>query len=443
QELVAEEERAKRKAEKKKLKKKKQKDRKKREKLGQERKNKKNTDPSPPSGPAGAGPPSEGAEDEECCPEPSPCPGDSTVPSEEPGPEDTAVAEEELDLSCTFVCKAREKAGVRLPPPGTDRSPEPQKVAEPSRKVPEKGRGDPVGTPVSPQPAQPRPLSPSTLAQSLALAGHGIEAAQMGQHSEAVWAFTVALELNPREHRLLGNRSYCLEKLGRFEEALADAEAALALQPGWPKGSFRKGKALRGLQVPGGAPGTGQGGWGLGGGHGWVRGCEVLGVGMGLSELGGWAGGTPGLSLCPQGALNPFGSSAAGWTTGSCQDTGDKSVTGGSGKTPTKDPERAPAVASGCPTLPPSHPARDCFPLWVGNVTSHITEKVLRCAFGRFGEIRSVRLLPGRRCAFINFRGKAEAEEAFRAMQGATVEGSKLLLQLKHPAHATPAPVPR
>ncbi|XP_030804334.1 tetratricopeptide repeat protein 31 isoform X1 [Camarhynchus parvulus] len=248
QELVAEEERAKRKAEKKKLKKKKQKDRKKQEKLGQEQKNKENTDPSPPSGAAGAGPPSEGAEDEGCCPEPSPCPGDSTVPSGEPGPEDTAVAEEELDLSCTFVCKAREKAGVRLPPPGSDRSPGPQNVVEPSRKVPEKGRGDPVGTPVSPQPPQARPPSPSTVAQSLALAGHGIEAAQMGQHAEAVWAFTVALELNPREHRLLGNRSYCLEKLGRYEEALADAEAALALRPGWPKGSFRKGKALRGLQ---------------------------------------------------------------------------------------------------------------------------------------------------------------------------------------------------
>lgn len=35
----------------------------------------------------------------------------------------------------------------------------------------------------------------------------------------------------------------------------------------------------------------------------------------------------------------------------------------------------------------------------------------------RFGEIRSVRLLLGRRCAFINFSGKEEAEEAFRAMQ--------------------------
>ncbi|NXN80618.1 TTC31 protein, partial [Bombycilla garrulus] len=437
-ELVAEEERAKRKAEKKKLKKKKQKDRKKREKLGQEQKNKENTDPSPASGPAGTEPAPDGAEDEGCCPEPSPCPGDSTVPSGEPGLEDTAVTEEELDLSCTFVCKAREKAGVRLPPPGSDRPPATQNV-EPSRKAPQKGGGDPVQRSVPSQPLQPSPPSSSTIEQSLALAGHGIDAAQVGQHAEAVWAFTVALELNPREHRLLGNRSYCLEKLGRYEEALADAEAALALQPGWPKGAFRKGKALRGLQVPGGALGT--------------VGLESL---EGLEE----AGTTqleacrallqvrppfPNPFPCPLPCCAPRASplsphSRAATPAVSCQDTGDTSVTRG---TPAREPKPGPAAASGYPTLPPSHPARDCFPLWVGNVTPHITEKVLRRAFGRFGEIRSMRLLPGRRCAFINFSGKAEAEAAFRAMQGATVEGSKLLLQLKHPAHATPSPVSR
>ncbi|NXI80361.1 TTC31 protein, partial [Rhipidura dahli] len=445
QELVAEEERAKRKAEKKKQKKKKQKDRKKREKLGQELKNKENTDPSPPSGPAGTGVPPNSAEKEGCCPEPSPCPGDSTVPSGEPGPEDTEVAEEELDLSCTFVCKAREKAGVQLPPPGSDRSPGTQNM-EPSRKVPEKGSEDPGERPVPPQPLQIRAPSPGTIEQSLMLADHGIAAAQLGQHTEAVYAFTVALELNPREHRLLGNRSYCLEKLGRYEEALADAEAALALRPGWPKGSFRKGKALRGLQVPG--LGSGTVGLAAGAAPG-VSSCPPSCSRLRsrcfsrVRDRGGWVGGSPGVSLCPQWVLNPSGPMAGGWTTRSCQDTGDTSVTRGSAKTPTRDPERGPAVASGHLTLPPSHPARDCFPLWVGNITTHINEKVLRRAFGRFGEIRSMRLLPGRHCAFINFSGKAEAEEAYRAMQGATVEGSKLLLQLKHPCHATPSPLPR
>ncbi|NXR92298.1 TTC31 protein, partial [Hypocryptadius cinnamomeus] len=443
QELVAEEERAKRKAEKKKLKKKKQKDRKKQEKLVQEQKSKENTDPVSDRrlGGAWARGHSRGRGEGWS---PHGCHlgvgGPRALPAHP-----SLLPQEELDLSCTFVCKAREKAGVRLPPPGTERSPGTQNV-QPSRKVPKKGSGDPVERPVSPQPLQARPPSPSTVEQSLALAGHGIAAAQMGQHTEAVWAFTVALELNPREHRLLGNRSYCLEKLGRYEEALADAEAALALRPGWPKGSFRKGKALRGLQRYAEAARTFE---------------ELLLQDAAYAEAATQLEACrallqvrpavptpyplPPVLLCPP-RLTPVPSqqcSCPGAVPVSCQDTGDKSVTGGSARTPRKDPERAPAVASGCPTLPPSHPARDCFPLWVGNVTSHINEEVLRRAFGRFGEIRSVRLLPGRHCAFINFRGKADAEEAFRAMQGATVEGSKLLLQLKHPAHATPAPVPR
>ncbi|NXH57981.1 TTC31 protein, partial [Rhabdornis inornatus] len=427
QELVAEEERAKRKAEKKKLKKKKQKDRKKREKLGQEQKNKENTDPVSDRCGRGEGHFPQGGHLGVRHPRALPA-------------HPCLLSQEELDLSCTFVCKAREKAGVRLPPPGSDRSPGTQNM-EPSRKVPEKGSGDPVKRPVPSQLLEPRPPSPSTIEQSLALAGHGIEAAQMGQHDEAVWAFTVALELNPREHRLLGNRSYCLEKLGRYEEALADAEAALALQPGWPKGSFRKGKALQGLQRYAEAAHTFEELLLLDGSYAeaatQLKACRAQLQGQG------WVGwGDP--RVCPQWVLSHFGPLAAGWTTRSCQDTGDTSVTEGSAGTTTRDLKRKPAVASGHPTvpptLPPSHPARDCFPLWVGNVTSHINEKVLRRAFGRFGEIRSMRLLPGRHCAFINFCGKAEAEEAFRAMQGATVEGSKLLLQLKHPVHATPAP---
>ncbi|NXM34601.1 TTC31 protein, partial [Oxyruncus cristatus] len=427
-ELVAEEERVKRKAEKKKLKKKKQKDRKKQEKLGQEQKNKENTDPVSPSGPTGTGPPQDGAEEEGGCTDPSPHPGNCTAPSE-----DTEGAEEELDLSCTFVCKAREKAGVRLRPPGRERPPGTGDT-EPGRRAPEKGSGE--------GPAPPRalqPPSPSAVEQSLMLAGHGIAAAQAGQHDEAIWAFSAALELNPQEHRLLGNRSYCLEKLGRYEEALGDAEAALKLQPGWPKGSFRKGKALRGLQryaeavrtfeellLRDGADAEAAA---------QLEACRALLRGPGL-------GGSGGVPMSPVDA-DPPGPSAGGWASGSCRHTGDTSVAGASTGTPTRGPGQVPATATSHLTLPLSHPARDCFPLWVGNVTSHISEKVLRHAFGRFGEIRSVRMLPGRRCAFINFCGKAAAEAAFGAMQGATVEGSELVLQLKHPSHATPAPQPR
>ncbi|NWR39308.1 TTC31 protein, partial [Tachuris rubrigastra] len=467
QELVAEEERVKRKAEKKKLKKKKQKDRKKQEKLGQEQKNKENTDPSPPvpSSPVGTGPPQDGAEEEGGCTAPSPPPGNSTAPSE-----DTEGAEEELDLSCTFVCKAREKAGVRLRPPGRERLPGTGDT-ELGRRAPEKGSGE------SPAPRRaPQPPGPSAVEQSLMLAGRGIAAAQAGQHDEAVWAFSAALELNPREHRLLGNRSYCLEKLGRYEEALGDAEAALELQPGWPKGSFRKGKALRGLQRYAEAARTFEELLLRDGADAeaaaQLEACRaLLRVRPPSPDPHLLAGGGPRDVPVSLVGADPSGPLAGGWASGTCRHTGDTSVAGGITGTPTRRPGEGPATATSHLTLPPSHPARygapggwgspepqwggagsgdaevalgrDCFPLWVGNITSHISKKVLCHTFGRFGEIRSVRMLPGRRCAFINFCGKAAAEAAFGAMQGATVEGSELVLQLKHPSHATPAPPPR
>ncbi|XP_017694540.1 PREDICTED: tetratricopeptide repeat protein 31 [Lepidothrix coronata] len=430
QELVAEEERVKRKAEKKKLKKKKQKDRKKREKLGQEQKNKENTDPSPPvpSGLTGTGSPQDGAEEEGECTDPSPHPENSTAP-----PEDTEGAEEELDLSCTFVCKAREKAGVRLPTPGRERPPGTGDT-EPGRRAPEKGSGEGPAPPRVPQPP-----GPSAVEQSLMLAGRGIAAAQAGRHDEAVRAFSAALKLNPREHRLLGNRSYCLEKLGRYEEALGDAEAALGLQPGWPKGSFRKGKALRGLQRYAEAARTFEELLLRDGAH--AEAAAQLEACRALLRQHSRPGGVPVSPFLPETKEPPL--LPGGWASGSCQQTGDTSGGGGSTGTPTRDQGRGPATAASRLTLPPSHPARDCFPLWVGNVTPQISEKVLRRTFGRFGEIHSVRMLPGRRCAFINFCGKAAAEAAFGAMQGATVEGSELVLQLKHPSHATPAPLPR
>lgn len=49
--------------------------------------------------------------------------------------------------------------------------------------------------------------------------------------------------------RLFGNRSFCYEKMQDYEKALADAELALNMSPGWVKGLYRKGRALAGLKV--------------------------------------------------------------------------------------------------------------------------------------------------------------------------------------------------
>lgn len=49
--------------------------------------------------------------------------------------------------------------------------------------------------------------------------------------------------------RIFGNRSYCYYCLEQYPEALTDAERAIQLDPDWPKGHFRQGRALMGLKV--------------------------------------------------------------------------------------------------------------------------------------------------------------------------------------------------
>ncbi|NXK15385.1 TTC31 protein, partial [Herpetotheres cachinnans] len=437
QELVAEEERMKRKAEKKKLKKKKQKDRKKREKLGQELKSKREAESSTSSlsSATGAGHPQKSnAEEGKGRPGPSLSPhlgGSAASSGEEGGGQGARVEEmeDELDLSCTFVFKARQKAGMKLPVPGKEK-PARMVDAEPGRRALRKGHSS------APQPG----LGGSAAGNALP-SGRGNEAAQKGRYAEAVQAFTEAVKLNPMEHRLFGNRSYCYEKLQRYEEALRDALVSLGLRPGWPKGFFRKGKALRGLERYAEAAHTFEELLRLDSANAdaaaQLEACRALlrqSRPRGRSSPGGAL-----VSLPLLDAGEPLLPSSGEWVNGSCQDT-DMSgfVTVVSSRSQTKGQGRA--AASSEPSLPPTHPARDCYPLWVGNITSKISEKVLHSSFRRFGEIRFIRMLPERRCAFINYTQKAAAEAAYAAMQDAEVEGSRLALQLKHPSHATPAP---
>ncbi|XP_064360037.1 tetratricopeptide repeat protein 31 isoform X3 [Dromaius novaehollandiae] len=466
-ELVAEEERMKKKAEKKKLKKKKQKDRKRQEKLCQELKSKEEAElgSSSLNGAAGAGnSDNSGAEEAKDCPEPSPsqgpgeraaCPAEEGAGGPEAGTEE--AVEDELDLSCIFVSKAWQKAGVKLPVPGKEKAAktgaEPDK--RPQEKEPEPEPSPPcLAAPQEPSPSppclaapqepEPVPLDASVVEQSLILAGCGNEAAQSGRYAEAVQAFTEAVKLNPREYRLFGNRSYCYEKLQQYEEALRDAQVSLSLQPTWPKGFFRKGKALRGLKRYAEAVSTFEELLRLDGSYAdaaaQLQDCRAL-----LQQTGSGSasspGGVPAQSLLETG--EPPLPLSGEWTSGSCSDADRNGfVTVTSSRSHSKGLARAvvPASSKQSLTLPLQHPARDCYPLWVGNVTARITEKVLQSSFSRFGQIRFIRMLPERHCAFINFTQKASAEAAYKTMLGADVEGTKLVLQLKHPSHATPPP---
>ncbi|OXB69598.1 UNVERIFIED_CONTAM: hypothetical protein H355_008888 [Colinus virginianus] len=337
-ELLAEEERMKKKAEKRKQKKKKQKDRRKQEKLEQELRSRQadtSGTASLPSAVGAAHGDSSGAEEERSCLPSSP--PQRLQDRAEEGVGDLEGVEDELDLSCTFVFKAWQKAGVKLPAPARDK-PVRADAAEPDRRLQEGAPEAPLLRVAAPQAPEPKPtaLDTNMLEQSLILAGCGYQAAVQGRYAEAVWAITEAIKLNPREHRLFGNRSYCYEKLQRYEEALRDAQMALGLQPNWPKGFFRKGKAL----------------WGL------KRYAE----------------------------------------------------------------------------------ARDTFEQLLHLEGAHTDAATQLEACRMLLQIQSIRMLPERYCAFINFQQKAAAEAAYRAMLGADLEGVRLALQLKHPSHATPPP---
>lgn len=271
------------------------------------------------------------------------------------------------------------------------------------------------------------------------LAGCGNQAAVQGRYTEAVQAFTEAIKLNPREHRLFGNRSYCYEKLQQYQEALRDAEMALGLQPNWPKGFFRKGKALWGLQRYTEATDTFKQLLSLEGTNADVstqlEACHMLLQQSSLRD----ASGPRDVPVLE--AEEPLPPTSGGCVNGSCGD-GDTSgfVTVVNSRSHSKNHTRTTATASPKDTLPSQHPARDCFPLWVGNLTVKITREVLQSCFSRFGQIHSIRVIPDKFCAFINFQHKAAAEAAFRAMQGSDLGGCRLALQLKHPSHATPPP---
>ncbi|XP_031790073.1 tetratricopeptide repeat protein 31 isoform X10 [Piliocolobus tephrosceles] len=180
--------------------------------------------------------------------------GDESPPSSPGNPVQGQCGEEEdsLDLSSTFVSlalrkvgdwplSARREKGLNQEPQG--RGLPLQKMSQTEESSPRKER---------PQQSPKAQASPGLLAaalqQSQELAKLGTSFAQNGFYHEAVILFTQALKLNPQDHRLFGNRSFCHERLGQPVWALADAQVALTLRPGWPRGLFRLGKALMGLQ---------------------------------------------------------------------------------------------------------------------------------------------------------------------------------------------------
>ena len=80
----------------------------------------------------------------------------------------------------------------------------------------------------------------------------GNEAFSEANYAQAAIFYTEAIELAPKESLLFptlySNRSFANMKLGRLTEALSDADKAVALDPTYCKGLFRRGLALHALK---------------------------------------------------------------------------------------------------------------------------------------------------------------------------------------------------
>jgi len=64
--------------------------------------------------------------------------------------------------------------------------------------------------------------------------------------------------------------------------------------------------------------------------------------------------------------------------------------------------------------------------LYVGNLSYSVTDQQLRELFSNYGEVKEVRVIPGRDFGFVEMGDSGEAERAQQAMDGCEVEGRSL-----------------
>jgi stress-induced-phosphoprotein 1 len=55
-------------------------------------------------------------------------------------------------------------------------------------------------------------------------------------YQKAIECYTQAIQENPNDHTIYGNRSASYHNLKKFHEALADGEKCIQIKPDWSKG---------------------------------------------------------------------------------------------------------------------------------------------------------------------------------------------------------------
>ncbi|XP_047459384.1 tetratricopeptide repeat protein 31 isoform X3 [Mugil cephalus] len=237
----------------------------------------------------------------------------------------------------------------------------------------------------------------TTTKKSASLTEKGIKLVQEGQYAQAVSMFTEAIKCDPKDYRFFGNRSYCYYCLEQYPQALEDAERSIQLSPDWPKGHFRKGSALMGMKRYSEAEKAME---------------QVLKLDENCEEA------VMDLFNCKVLQLMELGFDEMQSVALLEKFSTVQAVL-------VSDAVRASAGQDSSGVQPGS----PCPSLWVGNVTTELTEKHLRDLFKMHGEIESIRVLHERFCAFVNFKNAAMAARAMEKLNGHLIENTRLVVR--------------
>ncbi len=71
--------------------------------------------------------------------------------------------------------------------------------------------------------------------------------------------------------------------------------------------------------------------------------------------------------------------------------------------------------------------------LYVGNLSYSVTEEQLRELFSNHGEVKEIRMIPGRDFGFVEMSSSSEAEAAKTALNGSDFEGRTLKVDEARP----------
>ncbi|KAK2852779.1 hypothetical protein Q7C36_007980 [Tachysurus vachellii] len=336
----------------------------------------------------------------------------------------------ELDMSSCFVTNAAAIAKRKL-----EQKPKPDRKDKKAGNIKKhetvQNTKEPQIENVNEKEASEEPEK-DNVTRSMELAVIGNKYAQTGNLDMAVKYFTDAIKHNPQEVKLFGNRSFCYEKMQQYGKALIDADIALSLNPTWIKGLYRKGKALVGLKR-------------------YYEACltykEVLKLDSSCTDAAQELMRVQIMQLMDMGYTREQSSNAL-----IIHGTVEKALEALSGLHgnmaaakevrvyPERNTQPAKVLLQNVSQNPPKvntavPPNRELFPVWVGDLVPTLTELRLCELFSNFGPVHSVRLLPTRRCAFINYTNKENCESAIKEMNGFRVAGTCLAVRYPDRIH--------